>query len=207
MENTLSILKSGLVSALLASSLACGTANKAPEESSNVTASNATSGTNSSSNSTNETAVKKQDAKTICAYLPAFKPGEYRQSSGSTFSCFNTNFATLPSGRPQNYAYTALGSAESVERVVVSMLTDSKHADAAQADEYIAEAGNELWQKVFSAPLPSEIKEAILADKGKAVSTTKKFTQPTAIAVFRSTLLSSPNAGNYSLTLDITLPK
>ncbi len=197
MKNTLSFWKIGLVSAWLISSLACGIMNRTNGNSSNLSANNA----NSSANKPAVT-VNKRDPKIVCAYLP-FSGGEYKISYGSNYSCINLNNTKTASGRPQSYGYVAYGDAENIERVTVSILTSVKYPDAAEGDEGVAKWSDELWQEIFAAPLPNEIKEAILTNKGKGILTEKKFTEPANVKVTRR----PGNGGTYRLDFELTLPK
>lgn len=198
MKNKWLFLRLVLVFAWLISSLACGIMNRTDGNSSNPSANNS----NSSANN-NAVTVNKRDPKIVCAYLPAFITGEYKNPYGSGYSCINTNPAKTASGRPQNYGYVAYGDAENIERVNVSILTNVKYADAAEGDEGVVQWSNELWQKIFAAPLPNEMKEAILTNKGKGILTEKKFTEPANVRVTRR----PGNGGTYTLNFELTLPK
>ena len=202
MKNSLSFLRLALVSAWLIASLACGEASRSDGNSSSGSANSAAS--NASGPATNAPpTVNKRDPKRVCAYFLDFNVlGDYK-SSGSGYSCNNSTSHTLPSGRTQLYRYSADGDAENIKRVSLSTLGNSKYEDAGAGDDFLVEKGDELWQKVFAAPLPNEIKEAILTNKGKNVKTEKRFTEPTAVTVSRS-----PGGGEtYSLSLDVTLPQ
>lgn len=194
-------LKAIFISVCFISSLACGSQNQSGGNSSNIAANNTNSGNNIAVNNTKS--VNNRDPKTVCGYLTAFITGEYKISYGDKYSCNNTNPAKTVSGRPQNYGYAAYGNAETIDSVAIMALTNAKYADAAEADEGVAKYGEELWQKVFAAPMPNDIREEILTNKGKAVKTSKKFTGQGEATVSRN----PGNGGTYTIRLEVTLPK
>ena len=176
----------------------CGASNNSPNAEST---SNGNSNTNISANNATPT-VSKRDPQKFC-YLQDFVGGEYKQSGSGGFSCLNTKNGTLPSGRFQSYSYGAYGDAQNVETVRLMMLSNSKHQDAAAGEEVFVKTSEELWQRVFAAPLPNDIREAILTNTGKNVEVRKTFTEPTNATVSRR-----PGGGTtYTLSLDVTLPK
>ena len=83
------------------------------------------------------------------------------------------------------------------------MVTNVKHRDAGEGDDAFAEACGELWQRIFAAPMPRDITDAILADKGKAAKMEKKFAEP----AIGKTQRDPGNNGSYTLRLELTLPK
>lgn len=199
MKNTILLLKLTLISPLLVASLACGSQSG---NSTNVSAGNTGVAPNATANK-ETVAANKRDPKTVCNYLTKFSPGEYKNPNGNGYSCINTYPATTASGRPQNYSYTASGDAENIEKVSLSMLTNNKYPDAAEGEEYLLEASNALWQKVFAAPLPNEIKEAIQTQKGKREAVNKKFPELNEASVSRT-----PSGGTtYSLRFEFKMPK
>lgn len=199
MKNKLSVSKMILISTWLVANLACGSQGG---NSANVSAGNTGVAPNTTANK-EVVAASKRDPKTVCNYLVKFMAGEYKNPYGSGYSCISTYPATTASGRPQNYSYTASGDAENIEKVSLSMLTNNKYSDAAEGEEYLLEASNELWQKVFAAPLPNEIKEAIQTQKGKREAVDKKFAELNEASVSRT-----PSGGTtYSLRFEFKLPK
>lgn len=203
MKNKLSILKTGSLATCLALSLACGATNHNSGNAGNVSAGNTGTAPTGTANDSAVKAENKRAPKIVCDYLVKFTPGEYKNSSGSDYKCIATYPATTASGRPQNYSYTATGNAEAIEKVSVSMLGNSKHPDAAEAEDVLVESANELWQKAFAAPLPDEIKAAMQTDKGKQKDGMKVFPQQHDARVYRS-----PMGGTtYNLSFEFKLPK
>src|SRR5688500_15982065 len=136
MQKILSFLRLALVSACLISGLACGFLNRGVGNTSNISVNNPIPNANVPANNPTTT-VNKRDPKRVCEYLPDFTPCEYK-SYGSYTACLNTNAGQLASGRYQNYSYGAYGDADNIERVSLTMLTNSKYQDAGEGDEYIA---------------------------------------------------------------------
>lgn len=202
MRNKSILLKLILFSAWLVLSFACGSPNQTGGNSSNGAANNTNTVQNAAANNATA-AISKRDPKTVCGYLTAFNPGEYKISSGDKYTCNNTNPAKTVAGRPQNFGYSASGNADTIEEVSISALTSSKYADAGEADEGVAKYGEELWQKIFNAPPPNDIKTEILNNKGKAVETSKTFTEPVNATISRNPM----NAGTYTVRFSFTLPK
>lgn len=197
------IIKTCLFSGLLAASLACGAANQSGGNSANVSAGNTGTAPNSAANNTAVKTENKRDPKTVCNYLVKFSPGEYKKSDYSeTYSCIASYSTTMPSGRPVGYSYTASGGADKIDQARLNMLSNKKYADAAEGEEYLSEAANELWQKAFAAPLPNEIKEALQTDKGKQTKFSKDFPELRNARVSRM-----PMGGTtYTLGFDFKLP-
>lgn len=147
-------------------------------------------------------ANNKRNPKTVCAFLPGFKVGNL-EKWGNYDACLNIKEDVLPSGYRRHITYGAFGDRQNTEYVSLNSIINIKKSDAAREDELLIENSDALWQKVFAAPLPNDIKQALLVDKGKSVSTDKKFTQPTEARVTRE----SYGADSYNLTFRFTLPK
>jgi hypothetical protein len=203
LKNTLLFLKLGLVAAWLVLILACGQMKKNAENATNVTAGNINPSANSSANNTAVTAANKRDPKTVCAYLPDFKTAEYKVIFDDVYMCNGTYFAPPTKDSAFVYGFAATGKAENVETVQITIQTNPKDKSAAQGDEGVVEWSEKLWQKVFAAPLPEEIKAALLTNQGKRIETTKKFTEPAEVTVLRKPEV----AGVYTLKFELTLPK
>lgn len=164
--------------------------------------SNSNGNSNANANTAANTTVNKRDPKKFC-YLEGFGENTEYKSGSSGYSCLSFKNGNLPSGGFHSIIYGANGDANNVERVHLRMLASSKRQDVGEADESFAQACGELWQRVFAAALPNDIKESILADKGKAVKMEKKFTEPTNGTVSRE----PGNGGTYTLLLELALPK
>ncbi|MBA2734088.1 MAG: hypothetical protein H0U54_14570 [Acidobacteria bacterium] len=183
-----------------------GTETKSPEANSAQSSTNQVAGGNSST-SVNSAAGNKRDPATVCAYLNSMGLTPliaYKVSSGSSYSCSSSKSVPLDKeGHGMTFNYSASGDATSIESVNISATVNSSFKEAAEADEWVANASNEVWQKVFGKPLPDEIKEAILTSKGKKVEVRKTFAEPTSVLVKRD-----PRGGAvYVLYLNLTLPK
>jgi len=146
-----------------------------------------------------------RDPKSVCSYLNSlgFKASmEYKSSGGNEYVCVSKSSHALPAGRSEIFSYSATGDAENVNHVGLMMFTNSTHKDGGDGDNAFAQVSGELWQKVFSAPLPNDIKEAILANKGKNIQLVKHFSEPSVATVSRT----PGSEGRYTLTLKIGLP-
>lgn len=192
MKNKLSIINLALVSACLISGFGCGYLNRSDTNSSN--SNNAAANTS--------IAINKRDPKKFC-YLEGFSVGGEYASGPNGYACLSFKNGNLPSGRFQSTSYAAFGDAGTIEKVNLTMVTNVKHKDASEGDDAFAQASGELWQRVFAAPMPGDIRDAILADKGKAAKMEKKFAEP----AIGKTERDPGNNGAYTLRLELTLPK
>jgi hypothetical protein len=192
-KNKLSYVNLALLLVWAISSIACG-----PKSGGNA----------SNSPGNTATTLNKRDHKIVCNYLPDFTIGEFRLA-GSYYSCINEKKERLASGQHRDYSYGAYALADeqnselNITYVSINTMIDTKFPDAAGEDDRLVKLGDDLWQKVFATPLPNDIKEALLTNKGKAVAFEKKFTTPTDATVSRS--VYSPS--DYNLTLKFNLPK
>lgn len=181
MKNTQSFIKLICVAAYLAAALACGSPNQTGGNSPNVSAGNTVAAPSNVAGNTApnaETKTNKRDPKLFCNYLTDFVNGEYKEGTLS-YQCLGKKTEKLSSGREQEWRFTAEGDAENVKSIMVSLIDDGKYKDAAEGDEKLVEISEKLWMEVFKTVLPSDIRDAILKDKGKAVEKRKEFTEPT----------------------------
>jgi hypothetical protein len=223
MKNTMTFLKLGLISAWLASSLACGaTQNKNAGNSSNVRADNLNSNTsvksensNATNNAASETKVNNRDPQRFCNIMSDFVNGEYTQGAVN-YKCSGKKSLNLESGRTQDFFFDAEGDAENVKTIRLSFVTKTEFKDNAKVDEEFLKACEQLWFAVFTMPLPEDIGKMILSAKGKASEQNKTFTVPTdaefkSVKTFteptRATFLRHrTSADRYGVSFDFELP-
>ena len=197
--NTKKIM-AGLILLIAGASFACKMSGGNNAETANVASVNPNSNVNAQSNKA--TTENKRDPKTICAYLPDFTPGEYKALTADLYSCNSKNSEKLKSGKVLIFEYTASGKADNVESIKFQMTANSSIEENSKGEERLVETAETLWQKVFAAPLPGDIKAELLKNKGKMLNSRKEFKEPVFGWVERNS-----SGGIYGLEIYFSLPK
>lgn len=182
MKNYLSILKLILAALWFVSGLACGSPTQNSANISNVSASNTNSKANVPANNASPKTSKK-DPKEVCAYLPEFPTGEYKSSSGGNFSCESKKEEKLSAGKKQVRTYLAVGTSGYIKWVQFGLTSTGTEAENLKGEKSFVETMEKFWQKAFAAPLPDNVKEALLENKGKRTKSYKKFTEPINVTI------------------------
>lgn len=184
-------MKLVLVALWLAANFACGSQNQNNVKSTNIAnipASNTPAKTD------------KKAPKEVCAYLPEFPTGEYKLVTDPIYSCEFEKEEKLSGGKKRVWSYKASGAAGYIKYVELHLVATGTVAENLQAEKRFVEATGTLWQKAFAVPLPNNIKEELLVNKGKVVTSYKKFTEPVYV-----TITHSARGDVYGLKIEIDL--
>ena len=204
MKHKKSFVRVVLITAWIAVNFACGglSSKQANGGSSNVLANNNSSTANVAANDT--TTAAKSDVKNVrfCTTLTDFVNGEYKKDTVN-YKCDGKKMLTLPSGRTQELHFTGEGDAENVKNVSLIMTTKTEFKDNAEAEEALVKTCEQLWFEAFKAVLPMEIRNAMLADKGKAVEKMKNYADQNNASFIRH----RTDVGRYGLNFGFDLPK
>lgn len=193
-----------LMTAWLAVNLACGgsSSKQANAVSSNVGGNNNSSAAGETANDT--TAATKSDVKNLrfCMTLTDFVNGEYTKNSFNS-KCEGKKTLKLPSGRTQELLFTGEGEAENVKNVGVRMVTKTEFKDNAEAEGEFLKTCEQLYFEAFRAVVPAEIRNTMLADKGKATEKIKSYKDPGNVTFIRH----RTGGTDYGLSFRFDLPK
>jgi len=132
----------------------------------------------------------KHDPKLVCAWLSEFPPAEYKLYTSRTYSCKSEKREELGGGKRLSWTYEPLGTATSIESVDLTMSSNNPPEATKKAEERFVRMAETLWQNSFGKPLPNEIKNELLAGKGKPMTSNKdwSFENNPAIPVNTSVL-------------------
>lgn len=195
MNRFLSGLKFVLVAASLVSTLSCASQNTS-EKAPNVIPNNRNS--NAASPAINRVAQeKKSDPKLVCAWLSDFTPTEYKLSTGSIYNCKSEKDEDLGGGKRLNWTYEPLGTATFVESIDLTMSSNNTPAVTQKAEARLVKMAETLWQNSYAKSLPNEIKNELLAGKGKPMTSNKdwSFEKNSTIPVNTSVLHTDAGQG------------
>lgn len=170
-------------------SLACSSPNQTGENSSNISAANLNSNVPvNSSVPANKIPEKEtpKDPKQVCAWLPGFTPGEYKSATPEVYECKTEKTEQLGGGKYFAWRYSALGKPAGVRYVELFLTGNNNAAINLKAEKRFVETAETLWQKAFAAPLPNEIKDELLKNKGKAAESVKLFHEPVTAEIIHS---------------------
>lgn len=175
MKNYLSVLKFVLIASWLVAGFACGSQNQNNENLTNIA--------NIPANNTSAKTEKK-DPKEVCAYLPEFPPGEYKLFTGANYRCESRKEEKLADGKKQVWTYAAVGGSDYIKWVEFQLSANGTDAENLKAEKRFVEATETLWQKAFNTSLPDNIKAELLVNKGKRVTSSKRFTVPVSLGIY-----------------------
>jgi len=208
MNRHLSVLKFVLLISSLVSALSCGS-QKPGEKAINAVPNNGNA--NAASPPINRVSKAKQhDPKLVCAWLPDFTPAEYKLYTTKTYTCKSEHEET-GGGKRLVWTYEPFGTSTNIDSVELTLSTIKNTPEATQkAEGRFVKLAETLWQKSFDKPLPNEIKNELLANKGKLVTSSKDWSFEKNSSIPINTIVQhtgDARLGIYILKLRFYLPE
>ncbi len=185
----LPVFKFVVVTSSLVLALSCGSQNKS-ENPTNALSNNRNS--NAASPAVNRVSKDNpHDPKLVCAWLSEFPPAEYELYTGTTYTCKSNQREELGGGKRLSWTYEPFGTSAKVEYVELELVSNNNPAVTQRAENRFVKMAETLWQKTYGVSLPNELKNEMLAAKGKPMTSAKTFDQ-----VVINTMIFHADAGH-----------